>query len=135
MQAQLSITVLDFLLICLGGGLGSILRAVMTARFAPRLSAVGATLVINLSGSFLIGLALAFSFAPHPLREGMGPLVATAGFLGGFTTVSGFALHVLELARAGRKGRAGALACGTLAGCVLVAFAGLHLGRVFLGGL
>jgi fluoride exporter len=134
-QAQLSITVLDFLLICLGGGLGSILRAVMTARFARRLSVAGATLVINLSGSFLIGLALAASFAPHPLLEGMGLLVATAGFLGGFTTVSGFALQVLELARGGRWRGAGALACGTLAGCVLAAFAGLHLGRIFLGGI
>lgn len=135
MQAQLSITVLDFLLICLGGGLGSILRAVMTARFAPRLSAVGATLVINLSGSFLIGLALAASFAPSPVLAGIGLLVATAGFLGGFTTVSGFALQVLELARIQRWCGAGALACGTLAGCVLVAFAGLHLGRIFLGGV
>ncbi len=135
MQAQVSITGLDFLLICLGGGLGSILRAVMIARFAPSVSVAGATLVINLSGSFLIGLALAVSFAPSPVLGGMGLVLVTTGVLGGFTTVSGFALQVLDMARAGRKGRAGALACGTLVGCVLVAFAGLHLGRIFLGGV
>jgi CrcB protein len=133
LQAQVSITALDFLLICLGGGLGSVLRGVMTARLAPRFSVAGATLLINLSGSFLIGLAFAVSLVPNPYLGGMGILFASIGFLGGFTTVSGFALHVLELARSGRLLGAGMLACGTLAGGVLLAFAGQRFGLVFLG--
>ncbi len=53
-----------------------------------------ATVLINLSGSFLLGLVAALWAKDHPLR-----LLLGVGFLGGYTTFSTFSLEVLEQLR------------------------------------
>lgn len=74
------------LLVFLGGGLGAVLR------YAAGLLAPGplTTMVINVAGSFLIGLLVATS-------AGNMRLFLAVGLLGGFTTFSAFSLDALRL--------------------------------------
>jgi CrcB protein len=110
-------------------------RGSVGAALSPRLTPAGATLCINLLGSFLIGIVLAASALLSPQNSGFGLIWASVGFLGGFTTVSGFALHVLEFSRSGRARAARSLALGTVAGGVALAYAGQWLGAPLLGAL
>jgi CrcB protein len=82
------------------------------------------TLIVNVTGCFLMGLAAAYA-SKHGLsgRSEFWLLFAT-GFLGSYTTVSSFALQTLALAQGGER-RA---ALGNIALSV-----GLCLGAVALG--
>ena len=90
------------MLIVAGGGLGSLARylagtAVMT-RFGGRFPL--GTMVINVSGSFLIGLLMTLlteRLQPHPNWR----LLLVVGFLGGYTTFSSFEWETLGLVRDG----------------------------------
>ena len=92
-----------FLLVAMGGALGSL------GRYAVGLAATWAgtsfplgTLLVNVLGCFLIGLALAAGWASdQPLR-----LLLVTGFLGGFTTFSAFGGETIELFRAAAPARA-----------------------------
>lgn len=87
------ITPIEMVLIALGGGLGSMLRAAIGAwasRFGP---AHLGTLGVNLSGSFLIGVAAAV-YLSAPSAPLWGFDIFALGVLGGYTTVSSFALQV-----------------------------------------
>ena len=126
MAASLS----DLLLICLGGGLGSMARASLAARLSTPLSPPGAVFVINASGSFAIGVALGLVLATVPLFDGGAAVphwftIFAVGLLGGFTTVSTYALQVLDLWRSGRAWQAGLFGLGSLIVCPLVAALGL----------
>lgn len=64
------------------------------------------TMVINVSGAFVIGL-LAASAASHGVLAAVRPWqFAVIGFLGCYTTVSSFSLQTLALARDGETARA-----------------------------
>jgi CrcB protein len=89
-------------LILAGGGVGSLARylvgsAVMT-RFVTRFPL--GTLVVNVSGSFLIGLLMTLlteRLQPHPNWR----LVLVVGFLGGYTTFSSFEWETYATIREG----------------------------------
>jgi CrcB protein len=91
-----------YLLILLGGGAGSLARylagtAIMT-RFAPRFPL--GTMVINITGSFLIGLVMTLlteRFQPHENWR----LALVVGFLGGYTTFSSFEWETYSAVRQG----------------------------------
>ena len=106
-------------LVVLGGAVGSVARVLLSEAWG---SAVG-VLVVNLVGAFLLGLADAVWSGRRP---GLLVLVGT-GALGGFTTVSGWALL---LAGSGAWFWAGPL---LLAVGVLLAWAGVRVGRVVRG--
>lgn len=79
-----------FLLVALGGALGSALRYA----FGLLVQQPWATLWINLLGSFLIGVCAAyFAGGDNPLLR----LLLITGILGGFTTFSTFSLDSLVL--------------------------------------
>ncbi len=111
----------------LAGGLGAgaryLLDAVLTPRLHPRLPL--ATLVINVVGSFLLGLLLASGFGGPSAQHVLG-----VGFLGGFTTFSAASAEMVRLALAGRIRAAAALGAAMLAASVLAAAAGLWLGSL-----
>ncbi|MCC5963074.1 MAG: CrcB family protein [Rhodobacteraceae bacterium] len=120
----------DLLMICLGGGLGSMARASLAARLSTPLSPHGAVFVINASGSFAIGVALGLVLATVSLFDGGTAVphwftIFAVGLLGGFTTVSTYALQVLDLWRSGRVWQAGLFGLGSLLVCPLVAALGL----------
>lgn len=89
------------LLICLGGACGTAARygaGIAAARWVGADFPYG-TLIVNVAGSFLIGVVqqLALSTViPETLR-----LVLAAGVLGGFTTYSAFSYETIRLAERG----------------------------------
>jgi fluoride exporter len=87
-----------YLVVLLGGAVGSLARyltatAVMT-RFQGRFPL--GTLIVNLSGCFLIGV-LAQKLEPYPAWR----LFLIVGILGGYTTFSGFAWETFAAVRDG----------------------------------
>lgn len=88
----------QLLLVGIGGGLGSMLRflvSVTTSRFVPGTFPLP-TLLINLSGCFLIGI-LAGIFAQPPYADNNMRFLLVTGFCGGYTTFSTFAHENLLL--------------------------------------
>ena len=123
-----------FLLVCLGGALGS------GARYATSLWAAGAigttfpfgTLIVNLAGSFLLGflmhVAAATELLPPDLR-----LMLTTGVMGGFTTYSTFNYETTQYVRDGAWAMGSANMAATLIGCLAAGFTGLALARLIVG--
>src|ERR1700733_7064391 len=80
-----------YLMVMLGGATGSLARYLLGAAIMNRVGSrfpLG-TVVINITGSFLIGFLMTMlteRLSPHPLLR---PLLVV-GFLGGYTTFSSF---------------------------------------------
>ena len=108
-----------------GGGLGAVARygvnRLSLAWFGPLVPA--GTLVVNVGGSFLMGL-LAALLAEGPAASPSLRLFLLTGVLGGFTTFSAFSLDALGL---WQRGQAGAASVYVLAS-VLLSLAGIALG-------
>ncbi len=114
--------------IAIGGALGSIARywmAVGVARLTGPDFPWG-TILINILGSFVIGLFAALTAAgtgrwavPADLRS-----FVMVGICGGFTTFSSFSLQTLELMRDGRMGQAMANVLLSVALCLAAVAAG-----------
>ena len=86
------------------------------------------TLVVNLTGSFLLGLIMEASqhstlLSPE-LRIGI-----TVGFMGGFTTFSTFSLETVRLLEEGSFGSAGANILLNVLVCILAALLGVFVAR------
>ncbi len=79
------------------------------------------TLLINVGGSFLIGLAGAASPAPTTRAFVM------VGLCGGFTTFSSFSLQTLDLLQSGRPLPALAYVAASVLLCLLATWAGWAL--------
>lgn len=113
--------------LALAGGLGAgarfVLDGVLTERMHRGLPT--ATLVINVVGSFLLGLLTGCVGSPSVLRTVIG-----VGLLGGFTTFSTASVELVRLVRAERPWAAVALASSMLVLCLLGAGAGFALGRM-----
>ena len=92
-------------LVAAGGAAGGVARVtvagLVTRRFGP--SFPFGTLVVNLTGAFLIGLAAGL-VSPDPAMCIW--QLAVIGFLGSYTTVSSFSLQTLTLNHSGQHGRA-----------------------------
>ena len=91
----------SFILVFLGGGLGSGLRylvAIAMNQYSKILPF--GTFTVNMIGCLLIGLVLGYAQKENTLTSNQILLLAT-GFCGGFTTFSAFANENLELIRNG----------------------------------
>jgi CrcB protein len=90
---------MGYLIVFLGGGLGAALRHgvnLLTARLFPGLGFPLATLVINVTGSMVMGVLVAiFAFKGGGTQHWR--LFLTTGILGGYTTFSTFSLDVALL--------------------------------------
>ncbi len=105
-------------LVGLGGAIGSILRFTVTLALRSSLFPYG-TFLVNLIGSFVIGLAFAYSLR-NPVFETNWRLFITAGLCGGFTTFSAFSLENFSLLQQQKIAlflvyTAGSVLCGLLA--------------------
>jgi CrcB protein len=115
--------------VALGGSLGAPARYGISVliQITPGTFPWG-TLWTNISGSFALGLVMAFLLERFPPSRYLRPLVAT-GFLGAFTTYSTFAVETDLLARNGYVGIALAYAAASLMGGFTAVWVGLSLGR------
>lgn len=119
-----------FLLVCLGGAVGTGARYQLASWVArvygpdfPR-----GTVLINVTGSFLIALIMELSLTTGALPEDV-RLVLTTGMMGGYTTYSSFNYETLRLAEGGSLGLA-ALNIGlTVVGCLVSGVLGLLAAR------
>ena len=125
-------TVTTWLAVAVGGALGSLARfwlaAVMTMLTGPRFP--WGTLLINVLGSFIIGLVAGLTALPA--RVGVHPDVRVflmVGVCGGFTTFSAFSLQSLELLQSGEVASALGYMAGSVLLCVIAVWAGWLLGR------
>jgi CrcB protein len=136
---------LTFLAVGIGSGLGGILRFWISAQMQLRLGDAfpWGTLLVNVAGSFLIGLLVSLT---EPLHEAeavagsrfrywheLGLPMAVTGFCGGFTTFSSFSLQTLTLLQDQRYTAAGLNMSLSLALCLGAAFLGWILGRGLRG--
>ena len=89
-----------FLLVALGGGAGALLRYAVQRAFIARTGQPRAgTLLVNLVGTFALGLLLGL---PLTAENRAAQLLVGTGFLGGLTTFSTVMAQLAELLRAKR---------------------------------
>ena len=109
-----------------GGAVGSIARYAASMLFAHlAISGHWATLLVNIVGSFLIGLAI-------PLLSGGAHLIAVVGFCGGFTTFSTFSLQALQLFQAGERLTAAVYVAVSLVVSIAMVLLGMFLAGKFV---
>lgn len=87
---------MQVLLVALGGALGATLRYLVTSWVQQRVDFFPwGTLVVNLLGSFLIGVVLELTV--RGFLSSQARLFLAVGLLGGFTTFSSFSWETLAL--------------------------------------
>ena len=126
-----------FLGVCLAGGLGAAVRMLLDGLLKSAVAAGSAPLrgwaafpwatgVINVTGSFLLGLVtgLALGGLVSPVWQA----VLGTGFLGGYTTFSTAMVETVRLVQGRRWGLAAANLLGVIGLGVLAAWGGMLLG-------
>lgn len=121
-----------YLIVFLGGGLGAALRHGINLASA-RAFGTGfpyGTLLINITGSLVMGLAAAY-FAFKGDASQHWRLFLTTGILGGYTTFSTFSLDAALLYERGEVGPAAIYVLASVALSIAGLFAGFALVRSF----
>lgn len=123
-----------FLLVCLGGALGTgarfLISSGMARAFGPQFPR--GTILVNVTGSFLIALVLELSLRTGAISPTMRIFLAT-GVMGGYTTYSSFNQETLRLAEDGSYALA-ALNLGlTVLACLVAGVLGLLAARAVSG--
>lgn len=126
---------LAYLWVAIGGALGSVSRFWVSGIVAGRYGETFPwnTFVVNVAGSFIIGL-----FAALTATEGRGfasPGVrqfVMVGFCGGYTTFSSFSLQTLNLLRDREWLYAGGNVLASVAACMIAVWLGYSLGTAFM---
>lgn len=123
---------LNVLLVGAGGFLGSIARYGIGEwiKVEPGTGFPYATLLINATGCFAIGLFMAFAAENASLPPAYRLFIA-AGFLGGYTTFSAFGYETVKLIEAGNMWFAAANAFGSVAIGLTAVYLGTITARLF----
>jgi CrcB protein len=122
------------LLISLGSFVGANLRYWLGGWIAQKIGVLFPieTMLINISGSFLLGLfmtlALHYTWSPE-WRQAI-----AIGFLGSFTTYSTYEYESLRLLQEGAWVKAGLNLFGSLVLGLIAVLLGVALGRLLIGG-
>jgi CrcB protein len=112
-------------LVALAAGLGAVLRYLVD-RAVPRHHFPRGTVLVNTTGSFLLGAVTAAA-------SGDLATVLSVGLLGGYTTLSTFAVETMALVERRRAGAAALNVALSCASGLAAAAAGLALGQLLQG--
>lgn len=111
--------------ICVGASLGAMLRWWFGLQLNSLFPTIPlGTLVSNLVGGYVVGVAIAY-FASFSALAPEWRLLIITGFCGGLTTFSTFSAELVTLLQQGRALWACGAAAAHLAGSVLLTFAGI----------
>lgn len=122
---------LSILAICVGASFGAVLRWLLASWLNSLLPSLPpGTLVANLLGGYLIGMAVAF-FASHPSLSPQWRLLVVTGFLGGLTTFSTFSAEVVTNLLGARLNWAFATIAAHLVGSVAMTLLGIGTVQLF----
>lgn len=120
----------ELAIIAAGGGLGAVTRYLVTVWAAQRLGSAFpyGTLLVNVAGSFVIGLFMTLFLERLELAPQWRLFVAV-GFLGGLTTFSSFSYETLRLLQEGALPQAALNAGGNVLLCLVSTWAGFACAR------
>jgi len=122
---------MNFLLVAVGGGLGSVLRygaGLAAARWLGTAFPFG-TLFVNVTGSFAMGVLVEFLARRYGGADAQLRLLLATGVLGGYTTFSSFSLDFAALADRGELTTAFLYLAVTILVGIGALFAGLVVAR------
>jgi fluoride exporter len=119
-----------YIMVLAGGAAGSLARYLIGIAIMTRTGGrfPFGTLFVNMSGSFLIGLAMALlteRLRPHPNWR----LLLVVGFLGGYTTFSSLEWETMSLVKDGARW----LGLLNAVGSVVVGYGAVWLGAMVAG--
>ena len=123
---------MNLILVFLGGGLGATARYGLQG-FVYNITGAGfpyGTLVVNVLGSFLIGLLMTVfedRFMVNPSLR----VFLTIGILGGFTTFSSFSFETMALFRDGSVGLGILNVASSVVMCLGATWLGIVVGKLF----
>jgi fluoride exporter len=121
-----------YLLVAVGGALGSVLRygtGIAVGRAWTTPFPLG-TLVINIIGSMLMGIFIGLMARLLPAWQNEARLFFAVGVLGGFTTFSSFSLDAITLIERGDLVAAGVYVLGSVIGGLIAIWLALVVMRL-----
>ncbi len=118
----------NLILVFIGGGLGSVLRFLISKIDYSNFNFPISTLFVNLLGSFLIGIIIGYGLKNNNLNN-QEFIFLTTGFCGGFTTFSAFSSESLEMLNSGSYNYFFIYSSLTIVAGILFTFIGLSISR------
>jgi len=127
-------SIYSFLAVGLGAAIGAWLRWGFGMWLNPVLPQLPlGTLLSNLAGGYLIGLAVAF-FMQHPGLSPEWRLLIITGFLGGLTTFSTFSVETVTLLLRGQYAWGAAIVATHLGGSLIMTVLGIQTVKLLQQG-
>ena len=127
----------SYVWVAVGSMLGGVSRFWVSRGVAERVgeSFPWGTIVINVTGSFVIGVFAALTLSEGRLSTSRSFVVqfCIIGICGGYTTFSSFSLQTLPLARAGQWLWAGGNILISVIACLIAVWLGFLLGQILNG--
>jgi CrcB protein len=123
----------SLLAVLVGGGIGSVIRYVITFAVTQRLGAGFPwwTFIINVTGSLVIGIVAEITQTRLFAGSALLRVFLMTGVLGGYTTFSTFSLDAFTLMREGDQLLAFAYVAGSVVLGIAAAIGGVALVRAF----
>jgi CrcB protein len=119
------------LFVAIGGAVGCVARFLIVSLVAENFPASipYGTLLVNIIGSLVIGASVGFADRFHWMQHEW-RIFLTAGFCGGFTTFSAFALENAQMLIERNYGSFAIYSLLSFALCIAAVFAGMQIAKI-----